>query len=82
MEPDARKKLMDELFAEREVLERRVAQREAEAARLASARDVEAAHRMNIEIQDLRARADAIGRRWSELQDDDIHDDGRGGIER
>jgi hypothetical protein len=71
MNPDTRKKLLDELFAEREALEKRIA-------RLESTQPEDARQ----ELRELRVRADEIGRRWSELQDEDIHDDDRGGIER
>jgi len=78
MDPDTRKKLMDELFAERDALERRIAGLEARQKSLGPPDAQRAAQ----EIRDLRAQADQIGRRWSEMQDEDVHDDDRGGIER
>lgn len=75
---DARKKLIAELAAERDELERKAAERERQAQHLQSAQKTAAL----LEVRNLRQQANAVGRRWSDLTDAELHDDERGGIER
>jgi predicted nuclease with TOPRIM domain len=75
---DARTKLIAELAAERDELERKAAERERQAQRLQAGRKNAAL----LEVRNLRQQANAVGRRWSDLTDAELHDDDRGGIER
>jgi malate synthase len=75
---DARKKLISELAAERDELERKAAERERQAQRLQGGQKSSAL----LEVRNLRQQANAVGRRWSDLTDAELHDDDRGGIER
>jgi hypothetical protein len=75
---DARKKLIAELAAERDELERKAAERERQAQRLQGGQQSAAL----LEVRNLRQQANAVGRRWSDLTDAELHDDDRGGIER
>jgi predicted nuclease with TOPRIM domain len=75
---DARKKLIAELAAERDELERKAAERERQAQRLQASQKSAAL----LEVRNLRQQANAVGRRWSDLTDAELHDDDRGGIER
>lgn len=75
---DARTKLIAELAAERAELERKAAERERQAQRLQAGRKSAAL----LEVRNLRQQANAVGRRWSDLTDAELHDDDRGGIER
>jgi hypothetical protein len=75
---DARKKLIAELAAARDELERKAAERERQANRLQGGQKTAAL----LEVRNLRQQANAVGRRWSDLTDAELHDDDRGGIER
>jgi predicted nuclease with TOPRIM domain len=75
---DARKKLIAELAAERDELERKAAELERQAQRLQAGRKNAAL----LEVRNLRQQANVMGRRWSDLTDAELHDDERGGIER
>jgi predicted nuclease with TOPRIM domain len=75
---DARKKLIAELAAERDELERKAAERERQSQRLQGGQKNAAL----LEVRTLRQQANAVGRRWSDLTDAELHDDDRGGIER
>jgi len=82
MDADKREELMSELFAQRTELEKRAAELERQMKGLDPTRDEAKRGRLQAQAQGLRADAERLGRRWSELQDEDIHDDDRGGIER
>jgi hypothetical protein len=75
---DARKKLIAELAAERDELERKAAERERQAQRLQGGQKTAAL----LEVRNLRQQANAVGRRWSDLTDAELHEDDRGGIGR
>lgn len=75
---DARKKLIAELAAERDELQRKAAERERQAQHLQGGQKTAAL----LEVRNLRQQANALGRRWSDLRDAELHDDERGGIER
>jgi hypothetical protein len=75
---DARQKLIAELAAERDELERKAAERERQAQHLQGGQKTAAL----LEVRNLRQQANAVGRRWSDLTDAELHDDERGGIER
>ena len=75
---EAREKLIAALAAERDELERTAAERERQAQRLQGGQKTAAL----LEARNLRQQANAVGRRWSDLTDAELHDDDRGGIER
>ncbi len=75
---DAREKLIAELAAERDELERKAVERERQAQHLQGGQKTAAL----LEVRNLRQQANAVGRRWSDLMDAELHDDERGGIER
>ena len=74
MDTDARKKLIAELAAERDELERKAAEREKQAQRLQGGQKNSA----KLEARTLRQKANEVGRRWADLTEDELHDDERG----
>lgn len=74
MDAEARKKLIAELAAERDELERKAAEREKQAQRLKDDRQRSSAQ---LEARSLRQQANEVGRRWADLTEDELHDDER-----
>jgi predicted nuclease with TOPRIM domain len=74
VDTDARKKLIAELAAERDELERKAAEREKQAQRLQGGQKNSA----QLEARSLRQQANEVGRRWADLTEDELHDDERG----
>ena len=70
---DARKKVIAELAAERDELERKAAERERQAQRLQGPQKNAAL----LEGRSLRQQAKVVGRRWMDLTKDKLHDQKR-----
>jgi hypothetical protein len=81
MDIQARRRLMLELEAERDELNRRAGRLEHQAAGLDPNVDGQGETRKALvtDAAELRERAREVGRRWSDLSDDDLHDDDREG---
>ena len=75
MDTTERKKLIAELAAERDEFERRAAELDRQAQRL---KDGSQKRSLLLEARSLRDQAKERGRRWSDLTDDELHDDERG----
>ena len=74
MDTDSRKKLIAGLAAERDELERKAAECERQAQRFKDGQQKSSAQ---LEARSLRQRANAVGRRWADLTEDELHDDDR-----
>jgi predicted nuclease with TOPRIM domain len=75
METEERKKLIAELAAERDELERKAAELDRQGQRL---KDGTQKRALLLEARSLRDQAKERGRRWADLTDDELHDDERG----
>ncbi|MBS0580673.1 MAG: hypothetical protein JSR36_15560 [Proteobacteria bacterium] len=79
MDAQARSKLIVELTADRDEQNHKAAELER---RAALARPGHERTRLESEASELRQSAREVNRRLAELDDSEIHDDDRGGIER
>jgi hypothetical protein len=70
MDPKARKKVITDLAAERDELERKAAERERQAQRLQGPQKSAA----QLEARSLRHQAKEVGRRWMDLTKEKLHD--------
>jgi hypothetical protein len=75
MDSVSRKKLIAELAAERDELERKAAELDRRGQRLKEGAQKRS---LLLEARSLRDQAKERGRRWADLTEDELHDDDRG----
>jgi peptidoglycan hydrolase CwlO-like protein len=82
METDARQKIIQRLAAEQRELERQAAELERQAQELDESIDAEANQKLYLvtRARGLRAHANELGLEWTDMEDDEVQDDDRGGI--